>query len=420
MIPYKEIEVSRLGRLSTLKRQMSVPVILMFLFLIVFTVSFSFLIQFIITDVLPNLSYAHEFKVITDYMSYLYADPIEREMYGQLFILNYFLLEMSNRQYPILYMIANEPYTFLIFIPLTAIVLISFFILFQWIIGPSVMKRTLKLRYLRSGENIWLEKTVSEIAEKSGLPKLKIGIWPSEQPNTCVYGRTARGATLAISIGLLKHLNKGEIRAVIAHEFGHLKHKDYLTMTCLGSLPLMYYRIGRFFLYNDQDKLRGVLPLLLFGLIGLFAFLIYALTQLSLLSLSRMREFYSDAYAVYLTRKPRQLRSALTKIAYGLSLNPRERYGANAFFIEDPGNAKNEIKIIIEKGREYDFDRDGTLDEKELQIAMEREAKKSRFNRLKNLFSTHPPTYKRILLLKQIENEMASGRYTEEDIYKYI
>ncbi len=336
-------------------------------------------------------------------------------------ILNLVLQEtIFKYQYSILGIPLSEPYFFLILVPLASIVLVTFFVFLQWLIGPFFMKRTLRLEYIKRGENSWLEKTVSELAEKSGLAMPKIAMWPTIQPNTCVFGRTARGATLAISTGLLKWLNKREVRAIIAHEMGHLKHRDYLIMTCLGSIPLMYYRIGRFILYNSKNKLRGVLPILLFGLLGLLAFVIYLLTKLAVLSLSRLREFYSDAYAAYLSMNPRVLRSALTKIAYGLSLNPEEMYAASAFFVEDPGNAKNEIHRIVERGREYDLDRDGTLDEKELQIAMEKEANKSRFNWLKNLFSTHPPTYKRILLLKQIENEIKTGRYTKENIYKYV
>jgi Zn-dependent protease with chaperone function len=50
---------------------------------------------------------------------------------------------------------------------------------------------------------------------------------------------------------------------------------------------------------------------------------------------------------------------------------------------------------------------------------MERESK-SAWVTMNSLFATHPPTFKRILLLREIENEMNSGKYTREGIYKHI
>ncbi|MEM2263556.1 MAG: hypothetical protein QW160_04985, partial [Candidatus Bathyarchaeia archaeon] len=63
--------------------------------------------------------------------------------------------------------------------------------------------------------------------------------------------------------------------------------------------------------------------------------------------------------------------------------------------------------------------KDGVLDERELELAMEREAK-STWTKINTLFSTHPPTFKRILLLREIEMEMESGRYTANRIYEKI
>ncbi|MEM2983799.1 MAG: hypothetical protein QXL24_01145, partial [Candidatus Jordarchaeaceae archaeon] len=124
--------------------------------------------------------------------------------------------------------------------------------------------------------------------------------------------------------------------------------------------------------------------------------------------------------SAYVTENPRALKSALTKIAYGLSLNPAETHGARAFFIEDPANASSQIRRIVERASEYDLDKDGTLDEKELEMAMEAEAKRTKWNSLNNLFSTHPPTYKRILLLSIIDREMSSAKYSAKNIYKKV
>ena len=69
--------------------------------------------------------------------------------------------------------------------------------------------------------------------------------------------------------------------------------------------------------------------------------------------------------------------------------------------------------------QEYDLDKDGVLDEVELQRAMEKEAK-STWNSLNNWFSTHPPTFKRIMLLLKIEKEMDTVRYSSKNVYSKI
>jgi Zn-dependent protease with chaperone function len=119
------------------------------------------------------------------------------------------------------------------------------------------------------------------------------------------------------------------------------------------------------------------------------------------------------------TGSPRELESALAKISYGLSISPKAPEGARAFYIEDPGMAKLEISRIMENKSQYDLDQDGVLDERELHLAMERESK-STWVRMNSLFATHPPTFKRILLLKEIQQEMATGTYSNDKMYKHV
>jgi Zn-dependent protease with chaperone function len=137
------------------------------------------------------------------------------------------------------------------------------------------------------------------------------------------------------------------------------------------------------------------------------------------MGLSRLREHYADAYSAYLTGSPRELESALTKITYGLSLSPKPPSGARTFYIGDPAMAKMEFQDIISKKQEYDLDKDGVLDERELELAMEKEAKNT-WVKVNTLFATHPPTFKRILLLREIEKEMDTGKFTSSNIYARI
>jgi Zn-dependent protease with chaperone function len=73
----------------------------------------------------------------------------------------------------------------------------------------------------------------------------------------------------------------------------------------------------------------------------------------------------------------------------------------------------------MDNKKDYDLDKDGVLDERELHLAMEKESK-STWVTLNSLFATHPPTFKRILLLREIETEMDTGKYTTERVYAHV
>jgi len=299
-----------------------------------------------------------------------------------------------------------------------------FFILIQYLVGPAIVARSTRLRYLEKGENPWLEKTVKELAEKAGLPMPKLAIVPDETPNAFVFGRTAKNATLAVHEGLLKKLNRDEVRGVIGHELGHIKHKDFIVMTVLSALPLLAYIVarasweaGRWTPASKKKEASGVKAA--FFAVATISYIVYIVTLLCVRGLSRLREHYADAYSAYLTGSPRSLQSALAKITYGLSLSPKPPSGARPFYIGDPATAKLEISAIMEKKTEYDLDKDGVLDERELELAMEKEAQ-STWTKINTWFSTHPPTFKRILLLREIETEMESGRLTVDRIYEEI
>jgi len=309
---------------------------------------------------------------------------------------------------------------------LWAFILTGIFVLIQYLIGPAIVRASTRLRYLKPGENPWLESTAKDLAQKSGIPTPKLAIVPNPTPNAFVFGRTRQDATLAVHEGLLKKLDEDEIRGVIGHELGHIRHRDFLVMTVLSALPLIAYLIfrgafeaawisGRTTRKKEGGGLAAALVV-----VAIFSYVIYIVSLLFVMRLSRLREHYADAYSAYVTGSPRSLESALTKITYGLSLAPHiENQGARTLYIGDPALAKMEIQSIISKKEEYDLDKDGVLDERELELAMEKEAK-SRWLTINRWFQTHPATFQRILLLREIDNEMTTGKYSTERIYTHV
>ena len=306
-----------------------------------------------------------------------------------------------------------------------AIVGSVFMILFQYAVGPVIVRATSRLHYLEPGENRWLESKVAQLASQSNIPIPRIAISPDPTPNAFVFGRTSKGATLAVHQGLLQRLNEDEIEGVIGHELGHVKHRDFIVVTMISAIPLVAYLIARAVLWggyasgysrrgSGKNNNAGVLII-----IAVVAYLVYILTTLLALRLTRLRESYADAYSAFLTQRPRELESALTKIAYGLSIAPGEPHGARAFFIEDPAQAKQDVARIIDQKSKYDLDHDGVLSERELELAMETDAK-SNWRKAAELFMTHPPTYKRILMLREIEQDMNTGNFQQSNIYKHV
>src|SRR2546425_8060853 len=246
--------------------------------------------------------------------------------------------------------------------PVTGLVLglvgAFFIILLQYLIGPLIVRATSRLHYLAPGENQWLEAKVSQLASKSGIPMPRLAVSPDPTPNAFVFGRTQSSATLAVHQGLLQRLNEDEIEGVIAHELGHVKHRDFIVVTMISAIPLVAYLIARSVLWggyvsggrgSKRNKSAG-------GLIAInvVAYVGYILNTLLALWLTRVRESYADAYSAYLTKQPRELESALTKIAYGLSIAPGEPHGARAFFIEDPAQAKQDVAQIMDQKSKYD------------------------------------------------------------------
>lgn len=299
-------------------------------------------------------------------------------------------------------------------IQLVFIVGITFlFVLIQWAASPGIIRWSSRLRYLQPGENPFFENTVKELCQKSGVPTPRLAMSPDKSPNAFVFGRSRNSATLAVHQGLMEQLNRSEIRAVLAHEVGHLKHNDMAVMTIVSAIPLLAFMLARSILWSGSGRNRDAGGLIIAAIIG---YAVYFISQLMILKLSRQREFYADTFSAVTTQDPHALSSALAKITYGLSLSREKPGAARSFYIGDPVTAKQEIASIMQNKNKYDLDGDGVLDERELNRAMEAEAKHKRHT---EIMSTHPSTFRRIQLLKEIEEDLKHGGMGP-DIYRHI
>jgi len=277
------------------------------------------------------------------------------------------------------------------------VVLAVLLVVFQWLIGPQIIWWTTNMHAVERKEYPWLFEMIQRVCRKTKTPMpKKVAIVNDGSPNAFVFGRTPSGATLAVTRGLLKSLNKEEVEGVIAHEIGHINHKDMVVMTVAAAIPTIMYFIARFLVFAPRDRERRDAGAAV--LIGVAAFLIYFVTNLLVLALSRLREYYADRFSASQV-SPRNLASALAKIAYGLSMTKEHgNDAARAFFIADPVASRYEMSHFAEKYEDFE------LTEKELKEAMEWE-RKSPFARISEIFRTHPLTFKRIKALMEMEKE---------------
>src|SRR5256885_1144110 len=301
-----------------------------------------------------------------------------------------------------------------------------FFILFEWLISPFIVRWAIRSREPVTPEsNPWLHQTVQELTHQAGVPMPRIWVSQDSWPNAFVFGRTVASSELVVTQALLQQLNQAEIRAVLAHEIGHLRHRDVVIVTLMSAIPLIAYVIARlgFEMMRSGVRTRGKgggQAVLGITLSAVAPYAVFLSAQLSVAHLSRTREYYADAYSGAATRDPHQLASALTKITYGLSLAPSdsEPTGLRAFMIGDPVKAAVDYDELTEKMNAYDLDKDGQIDAYELQKAIEVETK-SHCRRANALFGTHPPTYKRILMLEEMEEELKKGGLPP-NIYQFV
>jgi heat shock protein HtpX len=277
------------------------------------------------------------------------------------------------------------------------------FVLIQFFTGPAIVARVMKLRYLQPGENPWLQGTVQELAQESNLPTPRVAVSPVREANAFTFGRSAKGATLAVTDGLMNTLNKDEVRGVIGHELGHVKHKDYIMITILSALPLLAYMVASVAFQagiysggqsrSSRNNNAGSLILVA----GVLSLLVYFVFTLIVMSVSRTREFLADRFSATTTKNPKSLQSALVKISTNLAQSRRKTVGARAFFIADPVNAERDVQTLEERGM---------VSDEEIARTIQAGRQRNSFLGLNSILSTHPPVYRRLESLAEIDKSL--------------
>ncbi len=158
---------------------------------------------------------------------------------------------------------------------------------------------------------------VHDVADQYRFEVPSVGIIPDRNPTAFTYGVFRSDARIILTDGIFEFLNEEETRAVVAHELGHIVHRDFLVMTVAGTLVQMLYVLYANFTraQSGGSSSKGKNNL---AIIGMVAYVMYLLGTYILLYLSRTREYLADSFAAERV-EARHLANALIKIAYGIA-----------------------------------------------------------------------------------------------------
>jgi heat shock protein HtpX len=213
---------------------------------------------------------------------------------------------------------------------------------------------------------------VRELAQRMNIPMPKLWLIRTPMANAFATGRNPQHASVAITTGILEILNLEELRGVLAHELSHVQNRDILVSSIAATLATAIGYLANMAQYaaiwqSSDNRKRGSNPLFLL----LVAILMPLAATLIQLAISRSREYLADDTGAHVCQDPLALASALDKLQKHI---PEAHLRS-----DDTVHASTAPLFIV-----HPFLNEGLM----------------------ALFSTHPPTRKRIERLRQIYQEM--------------
>ena len=264
--------------------------------------------------------------------------------------------------------------------PLVVLIVVGF-ALFQWFTSDKLAMYAMGAREVTPEQAPELHAVVDRLCAMADMPKPKVAIAQTDVPNAFATGHNEKNAVVCATTGILRRLSPAELEAVLAHELSHVAHRDVMVMTIAGFLGIvagfltqMGLRFAAFGGGGNRNG-NGPSPAVVALLVVVVSAIVWALSFLLTRALSRYRELAADRAAAYLTGRPSELSSALTKITGDMARIPsrdlRQAEPFNAFFFTPAFS-------------------------------------KSGFN-MGQLIATHPPVERRLEQLSDISRQLGSG-----------
>ena len=223
-----------------------------------------------------------------------------------------------------------------------------------------------------------LHAMIDRLCALADMPKPRVAVAETDMPNAFATGRSPKAAVVCATRGIMRRLSDEELEAVLAHEISHVAHRDVAVMTIASSVGMLAGLLTRVAMWSsifssDSENQGGALAELAIMLVSI---VVYALSFLLTMALSRYRELAADRSGAILIGRPALLASALVKITGEMSRIPtkdlRKAEAFNAFVFTPAINGKSGSS-------------------------------------LGNLFSTHPTIEKRLAQLDELERQINGG-----------
>jgi heat shock protein HtpX len=228
-----------------------------------------------------------------------------------------------------------------------------------------------------------LHGAVDRLCALADMPKPRVAIADTDMPNAFATGRSPKAAVVCATSGLLRRLDEPELEAVLAHELSHVAHRDVAVMTIASFLGMLAGLLMRMMMFaglfggfggrggGRGNQGAGQIVLVEMAVLVASA-IVYAISYMLTMALSRYRELAADRSGAILIGRPSLLASALVKVTGEMARIPTRDLRAAEHF-----NAFYFTPAMVQ----------GTS--------------------LSSLFSTHPPLQKRLDQLAKLEAEMA-------------
>ncbi|MFN2426934.1 MAG: zinc metalloprotease HtpX [Candidatus Binatia bacterium] len=192
-------------------------------------------------------------------------------------------------------------------------------------------------REVSPGEAPGLHAMVEELAARAQIPKPKVYVIEQQQPNAFATGRNPAHGVVAVTTGLVELLDERELRGVLAHEIGHIAHRDILISsiaavmaTAIGYAAQSLMFAGMFGGRSDEDEGAGAGGLLIMLVAPIAATLVQ-------LGISRSREFLADEAGATVSGEPAALAQALRKLEHYAAAIPADvAPGTASLYIVNP------------------------------------------------------------------------------------
>jgi heat shock protein HtpX len=191
-----------------------------------------------------------------------------------------------------------------------------------------------------------VEPIVRNLTQRMGLPMPKLWLIPEDSPNAFATGRNPSHASVAFTTGILQLMNDSEIEGVVAHELGHVLHRDILTSSVAAMIAAaitMLARMAFWFGPRSDDEEGGG------GMIGAILMMILApiAAMLIQMAISRSREYDADAASAKYIGSPYPLINGLQKLETWSKRIPMDASPATAhLFIIKPFSGQSLMRLF--------------------------------------------------------------------------